>query len=187
MDGGVSHSSMIPAIAQVCLSQHICLPKQGKGQWSWFNPRVKDTRRLHSVVNREKGRSLWGCSGSGTSATSSPKRSRRRFWDQLQNALQESIHSRKHQTPVREVAPHFETDGQLQCVRKPDSKQTDSCQKGSMPSFFFTAETWILGQGSPCIGAESALGKPGTTVWVLQPPSTAKQAKGILCSCCSQA
>lgn len=31
MDGRVSHSSMMPAIAQVSLSEHICLPKEGKG------------------------------------------------------------------------------------------------------------------------------------------------------------
>lgn len=30
-DSGVSHNSIIPAIAQVSLSQYICLSKQGKG------------------------------------------------------------------------------------------------------------------------------------------------------------
>lgn len=52
--------------------------------------------------------------------------------------------SRRHQNPIREVAPHFETDVQLQCVRKPDSTQTDSCQRGCLPSFFYS---WNLDIG----------------------------------------
>lgn len=150
------------------LSIYVC-PNKGsanKGRF-WPNPRVKDTRHLHSVVNWEKGRSLWGCSGPGTSATPSPERSRGRFWDQLENALPGRF--KKAPNSIREVAPHFETDVQLQCVCKRDSKQTDSCQRAACP-LSFTAETWILGQGSPCTGAESALGKPGTRVWVLQLP-----------------
>lgn len=69
MDGRISHSSMMLAIAQVPLSYLLCLHRQGKGEWFWHNLRVKDTRHLHSVVNQEKIESqgmlwLWNISHS---------------------------------------------------------------------------------------------------------------------------
>lgn len=69
MDGGISHGSIMLAIAQVCLSYLLCLLKQGKGEWFWHNQRVKDTRHLHSVVNQKKVESqgmfwLWNISHS---------------------------------------------------------------------------------------------------------------------------
>lgn len=119
------------------LSIYVC-PKKGRVNgsgpaWGWRTPGIY-TQLLTS--SRE---GVSGCSGPQTSSTPSPERSRGRFWDQLENALMED--SRRHQTPIREVAPHFKTDVQLQRVCKPDSKQTDGCP----PSFFYS---WNLDIGA---------------------------------------
>lgn len=115
--------------------------------WKWRTPGI------YTQLLTRKRWSLRGCSGLETWATPFPERSRGRFWDQLENPMMGRCKGTKLLS--EKLLPTL----RLMC----SSKQTSSCQKGRLPSFFYSWTLDIkasLGQGSPCIGVQSALGKP---------------------------